>query len=228
MLWKTGGQWNALDYRWSSNGQSATLMLNGETNVNGTTYEIPSQSQCSACHGGRRDMLLGVDLIGLGASGGAGLRLSDLATQGRLTQAPPATTIAIPEDTTGIAAPALGYLHVNCGVTCHNANPTAWAQYTGLRMKLLAAQLYPDGGAGQVNQLDTYLTAVGVNASTDFPNGMTYMRIAPGNAAMSLIPNNDLARAPNINAPFNPMPPIVTHQPDTVGVGNVQAWINAL
>jgi hypothetical protein len=228
LLWKTASQWNALDYRWSSDGRSATRLVDGETNVNGTTYEIPPENQCVSCHGGRLDMLLGVDLIGLGAPGGAGLRLADLVTQGRLTQAPPATTITIPEDTTTIAAPALGYLHVNCGVTCHNSNPSAWAAFTGLRMKLLAGQLYPaDGGTGRVNQLDTYLTAVGVNATVDFPNGMTYMRIDPGNAALSLIPLNALARAPNQGA-FDPMPPIISHQADTAGMANVQAWINAL
>jgi hypothetical protein len=226
LLWKTASQWNALDYRWSSDGKSATLLLNGETNVNGTTYEIPSQSQCFSCHGGRLDMLLGVDLIGLGAPGGAGLRLSDLVTQGRLTQAPPATTITIPEDSTGIAAPALGYLHVNCGVTCHNSNPNAWAQFTGLFMKLRASQLYPDGGAGPVNQLDTYTTAVNQTAIYQ-PNGMAILRIAPGNAAQSLIPLNDLARSPTAGN-YEPMPPIISHQPDTAGVARVQAWINAL
>jgi hypothetical protein len=95
-------------------------------------------------------------------------------------------------------------------------------------MKLLSAQLYPpDGGAGAVNQLDTYVTSVGVNNTQTLDNGMTYMRINPGNAALSLIPLNDLARFPNTNG-FSPMPPIISHQPDTVGVAAEQAWINGL
>lgn len=230
LLWKTSADpytgWNVLDYRWSSDAHSATLLLDGETNVNGTTYEIPSQTQCFECHEGRKDMLLGFDLVGLGAAGGAGLRLSDLVSQGRLTHAPPATTIAIPEDTTGKAAAALGYLHVNCGVTCHNASSAAQAMNTGLYMKLLATQMYPDGGAGQVNQLDTYTKTVNVTA-IDMPNNVNWMRIAPGDAAHSLLPQMAMARDPNAGV-FSPMPPIVSHQPDPAGVGTVEAWINAL
>ncbi len=229
LLWKTSAAqygWNVLDYRWSSDAKSATLLLDGETNVNGTSYEIPSQTQCFECHEGRNDMLLGFDLVGLGAPGGAGLHLSDLVSQGRLTQSPPATTVTIPEDGTGKAAAALGYLHVNCGVTCHNANSAAQANFTGLFMKLLAAQMAPDGGTGPVNQLDTYTTTVNVTA-IDMPNNTNWKRIAPGDATHSLLPQMARARDPNAGV-FSPMPPIVSHQPDPTGIGTVEAWINAL
>jgi hypothetical protein len=37
----------------------------------------------------------------------------------------------------------------------------------------------------------------------------------------------DLARAPDAGG-FKPMPPIVSHIPDTTDVGLEQGWINAL
>jgi hypothetical protein len=226
LLWKTAAQWEVHVYRWSSDEQSATLFDSGQTNVDGTTYEIPSTTQCYTCHAGRPDMLVGFDLVGLGAPGAQGVTLADLVAQHRLTQAPPATSITIPEDATGKAALALGYLHANCGATCHNANISADAFVTQLYMKLLAAQIYPDAGAGKVNQLDTYTTAVN-KTGTLMPGGMPYMRIAPHDAAHSLVPLMALVRDPDAGD-FLPMPPLVSHQPDTAGVAAVQAWINAL
>jgi hypothetical protein len=231
LLWKFDAAlgWNVLDYFWSSDGKSATLNLGGETNVNGTTYEIPSQTECFTCHAGRKDMLLGFDLIGLGAPGGSGLRLSDLVTQNRLTNAPPATTIAIPEDATLKAAAALGYLHVNCGVTCHNTI-SPQANSTNVYLKLLASQLYPEGGVGHVNQLDTYTKTVNVLSTDMMPENKVWMIIKPGDSTNSLLPQMALARTPDDGGStiFQPMPPIISHQPDTTGVGTVEAWINAL
>jgi hypothetical protein len=227
LLWKTATQWNPLVYQWSSDGSQATLLDTGLKNVNGSGYDIPSRTECFTCHAGRTDMVLGFDLVGMGASGaqGNGVTLADLASHGRLTTAPPATTIALPEDATQKAAAALGYLHVNCGVSCHNTNASADAFVTHLSMKLLAAQLYPDGGAGQVTQQDTYTTAVNVTATVT-PNGTTYKRIVPGDATHSLLPIMALARDPD--AGFLAMPPIVSHQADVAGVARVQAWIDAL
>jgi hypothetical protein len=113
---------------------------------------------------------------------------------------------------------------MNCGVSCHN--PLGLAGSTGLYMKLLAGQMYPEGGVGRVKELDTYVLNVGVDAS-DQPNGKQYKRILAGNAAQSLLPLMALSRAPNAGA-FAPMPPIISHQPDMTGIGAVQAWINAL
>jgi hypothetical protein len=215
-----------LVYRWSADETSAVLFLDGAMNVGGTTYEIPATSECYQCHQGRQDFLLGVDLVGLGASGAVGVTLSSLADAGLLTTAPPANTIQIPEDSTGLAVDALGFLHVNCGVTCHNDDPNAGAVATMLRFKLLADQLYPEGGTGTVAAQDTYTTAVNVPAHLQ-PNGVQYMRIAPGDAGQSLVPLMALARDPDAGG-FDQMPPIVSHQPDPADIAKLQAWINAL
>jgi hypothetical protein len=226
LLWKKDSGWDVLVYRWSADETSAVVFLNGATNLEGTTYEIPSTSECYQCHQGRQDFLLGFDLVGVGASGAVGVTLASLVDAGLLTSAPPASTIHVPEDTTGLAANALGFLHMNCGVTCHNGDDNAAALATGLRFKLLADQMYPDGGAGTVASLDTYQTAVNVPAHLQ-PNGVQYMRIAPGDAGQSLVPLMALARDPDAGG-FEPMPPIVSHEPDPADIAKVQAWINAL
>jgi hypothetical protein len=226
LLWKQPTGFIFLVYRWSADGSSARRLETGETNVNGTTYEIPSTVACYRCHGGRPDSVLGFDLVGLGTSAAQGVTLGGLAAQGRFTQPLPLTNVVIPEDFTGKAAAALGWLHVNCGVTCHNANSGADAVASGLYMKLLAGEiLSPDAGPGQVGQLDTYATAVNVTAHL-VPNGTQYMRIAPGNSTQSLVPLFDLSR--DASTGFSPMPPIVSHVPDTAGVALVTAWIDAL
>jgi hypothetical protein len=225
LIWKTSDQWTYLDYRWSADGSSAQRLDDGETNVNGSTYEIPSTSVCYECHGGRTDDVLGFDLIGLGVSNAQGVTLATLTAQGRFTQAPPSSTVTIPEDSTGKAAAALGWLHVNCGSSCHNEQGKAAA--TDLYTKISETELYPpDGGAARVQDLEAYTTTVNVPAQI-MPDGGTYLRIAPGDPAHSLVPLMATARAPDAGG-FDPMPPLVSHIPDVAGVALVTSWIEAL
>ena len=222
LISKGDSGWNYVDYRWSADQSTATLFEDGETNVNGTTYEIPSTLVCAQCHGGRADAVLGIDLLGLGVPGAQGITLASLAAQGTFTTPPPATSVAVPEDATKKAAAALGWLHVNCGSSCHN--PLGRATATQLYMKLLAGELYPaDGGTARVDALDTYTSAVNVVGKV-MPGGATRMRIAPGDAAHSLVPLMALSR----DGGLLPMPPLVSHIPDTTGEAAVSAWINAL
>jgi hypothetical protein len=225
LIWKTSSSlWTYLDYLWSVDGSSARRLDDGQTNVNGTTYEIPSTSVCQQCHAGRADVVLGIDLLGTGVSGAQGVTLAGLAGSGKLSNPPAQTTIAIPEDSTQKAAAALGWLHVNCGSSCHNVRGGAAA--TQLYMKLLAGQLYPpDGGPGPVDALNTYTTAVNVTAKS-MPNGVSFKRIVPGDAAHSLVPLMALSR--DVDSGFQPMPPLVSHIPDAVGEAPLSAWINAL
>jgi hypothetical protein len=230
LIWKQPDMtWDYAVYRWSADGTSATQITDGEKNVNGTTYEIPSTSACTQCHGGRADVVLGFDLLGIGVPAAEGVTLASLADAGRFTTPPPATTVVIPEDSTQKAATALGWLHVNCGVSCHNGEPNAVAFETHLYTKLLAAQLYPNGtadaGRGTVADLDPYTSEVGVMASL-MPGGMQYLRIAPGDAAHSLTVLTSIARGGDGGVPQ--MPTLVSHIPDDAGVTELEAWINAL
>src|SRR5262249_14461960 len=159
-------------------------------------YEIPAVRDCTTCHRGRTDAVLGIDLVGAGLPTAQGVTLASLVNDGRLTQPPPSTSFTLPEDTTGKAAAAVGWLHINCGVSCHNGNPDAKASGTNLYHKILASQLFPTSGAPSVQALDAYTTAVNVAANMT-PNGQQYLRIAPGHSAQSLVPLMAGARAPN-------------------------------
>jgi hypothetical protein len=117
-------------------------------------------------------------------------------------------------------------LHMNCGVSCHNAG-SGKAGYTGLYLKLLTTELFPDAGTAKVTSLDTYRTSVNVTGHLAFGK---YMRIAPGKSADSLVTLMALARAPDAGA-FLPMPPLVSHRPDRdplTGMPAVEAWIDGL
>ena len=227
LIWKQpDSSWTYLVYRWSDDGLSTYNLADGETNVNGSTYEVPATWKCTKCHQGRKDVVLGLDLIGTGIQGATGVTLASLTLQGLLTQRPPVTNIVIPEDVTGKAAAALGWVHMNCGVTCHNPNLTALGGYSGMRLKLLASQLFPEAGTAKVAHQDIYAMCANV-PSRLLPNGHPYMRIAPGNSAQSLIPLVSLARDPEAGA-FAPMPPLVSHVPDVADVKLIQNWIDAL
>ena len=224
--WKTADQqWTFAVYRWSADGTTAPLLTTGEQNVNGTTYEIPTTDECRECHGGRLDSVLGFDLIGTGTAGAQGLTLATLAANNQLTAVPPA--IAIPDDTTGKAPPALGWLHANCGATCHNTNPNAKAS----RLRpLYEASCQPDSSSGwRCRKGDGTRHVPNVRRrplESHAAGPRLEARIAPGDSGASLLPLMDLAR--NSDAGFKAMPPLVSNQPDVADVALVQAWIDAL
>jgi hypothetical protein len=231
LLWKDSDtSWTYAVFRWSDDQLSTRRIIAGDKvdqPDGGPQYEVPNAGACQNCHAGRKDIVMGFDLIGLGTPGAAatgGLTLATLPAS-LLTHPPPSTTVEIPEDATQKARPALGLLHMNCGVSCHN--PNGKAGYTGLFMKLQSSQLYPEAGTASVAALDTYTTTVNVTGTLNF--GM-YKRIAPGNSAQSLVPLMALARDPDAGA-FLPMPPLLSHRADTnpaTGIPLVQAWIDAL
>jgi hypothetical protein len=229
LLWKTDAyDWAYLDYRWSADGSSAPRLDVGETNVNGTTYEIPATNRCNQCHNGSPDTVLGIGFVGVGVAGAQGVTLQSLETQNRLTVNPPVTTVTVPEDATGKAAAALGWLHVTCGISCHSGVYGAAAMGTEFYTKLVVSQLLaPDGGVGPVAGLDTYTSGVGVRAH-QMPNGLTEDRIDPGHADMSLVSALAGTRCNDAGIGCVQMPPLVSHVPDDAGLALVNAWINAL
>jgi hypothetical protein len=149
-----------------------------------------------------------------------GFTLAKAKQDGLLSTDVPAR--AIPEDATGKARPALAYMHMNCGVSCHGSQPHAPAIKSGLVLKLGVAELE----AGTVDTLATYRSSVGVaivgNAYFEYV-AKGYLRIKPGVSNESLVP----ALAALRDVPIQ-MPPIATHMADPRGRGQVEAWIDAL
>jgi hypothetical protein len=220
-------KWIMATYKWNDSETDAVRLDGGELLTIGTThvgdsrYEIPSAQQCETCHAGRIDRVLGFEAVNLGLAGAGGLTLEKLASEGALTTPPPATTLAIPDDGSGLAPQALGWLHVNCGVTCHNTSPGAACGFRGMNLRLGVAELGP---GASVHALAAYQTTV--NVASSLPAGGTYSRIAPGNPDASAIPT--LAGRRDMSNPGAQMPPGISHVVDGAGVATLRSWIQQM
>lgn len=221
VFWKEGDRhWLKGAYRWSADESAATLFAGGEVDVAGHKYYIPSAKECDQCHKGREERALGFELVSLALPQAQGMSLSVLMKEGLLSVAPPSATFAIGDDGTGRAAPALGWLHVNCGVSCHNGNSAAEGYSTGLRLRLPA-----DGIDGRSSaNFDAIETTVGVVAET--PEWRNRVRIVKGNPRSSLL--YMLASTRNPSDPKQQMPPIASRVADSEGVMALDAWIRAM
>ena len=220
LLWKQSvAAWYMTTYRWSSDESSAPELVSGDLNADGNGYEIPSQTECHTCHDGRQDVVLGFEAVALSSPGASGMTMSMLVANGLVTT-PPTAPITIPGSPT--AAAALGYLHMNCGTSCHNSGSGA-AHPTGFFMRLLVSQL----ATGQVTSTDTYLTGVHQTSHFVIPGdaGTTY-RLAPYSPQTSAVYYRMSRRDPSEDAGTQ-MPPIDSHKVDDAGSAAVVAWIDA-
>jgi hypothetical protein len=124
LLQKTGpgaGDWAAAAYAWRADQADADLSPYGALDVLGTAHDVPASGECSACHEGRVNRVLGFSAVQLSPrSYDAPQGLSDAASDALLTQA--LTTLDIPGTPT--ERDALGYLHANCS-HCHNQSDAA-------------------------------------------------------------------------------------------------------
>jgi hypothetical protein len=221
--------------------------------VLGQPYEVPATSLCASCHDGSADRLLGVEALSLGLPSAQGLTLEALTREGWLSAPPTASTMSLPEDDTGKAAAALGWLHVNCGVACHNENDAAAARFSGLFLKLAAADGFgtateadggaPDGGdagrdagadAGRdgglapssprVRATAAWRTAANVTPRMPDYAADGFLRLAPGNADKTLL--LALAALPRTSPVAMPLVGPSTH--DQAGLAALRAWLDAL
>jgi len=207
-------------YVWNDAETSATLVLDGATNVLGTGHDVPDQLGCKRCHGpapakgGLPSRFLGFSALQL-SHDGAGLTLAKLVAEGRLSQLP-AGNITVPGD--AVARAALGYLHSNCG-NCHNDSPD------GLLFPAFNARLRTTDV--DVDKTGVYVTMVNQKTDLFIGHGCTY-RIAGGNVADSCsilrMSERGTDAAPNLKQ----MPPLGTELVDATGLAAVSAWIATL
>jgi hypothetical protein len=220
MFWKVSPFfWARTAYRWNDTETEATRTGGEDVTVDGDAYHIPSTTECDQCHKGRLDRALGFEALLLGLPGATGMNLAKLDTAGRLTGGSVPTGLAIGDDGTGHASAALGFLHVNCGVSCHNGNPAAEAYSTGLRLRLRVAQA--DGRAP--TGFDTLTTTLGVDATTG--RWLGDKRIVEGSAADSLLYTLMSTRDPTNMK--DQMPPIASRIVPKDGAAFIKAWIDA-
>jgi hypothetical protein len=210
------GYWYRTTYRWNASESNAFELRAGEVDVPGTEhYEIPTASDCDRCHGGARNGILGFDAILLSDPRATGLNATELTARALLT--PPLPPIAVPG--TDAERDALTYLHVNCGVSCHNPTYPAEAWWTGFYLRLEPDQL------GSVQQTNTYLTGVGVDSYIAAPDNpyLALKLIAPGEPARSAVIVRDSARGSYLQ-----MPPLATHVVNDAGLALLERWIGGL
>jgi len=225
--WKRGDDdWVRGAYVWGDDG-SAVYTPTGATNVGGSSYEIPPIADCDTCHSGRIDRLLGVEAVSLAQPSASGVTLATLISGSLLTTAP-VGPLTIPDDGTGLAAPALAWMHANCGTSCHSASPGATAASTGLLLRLEIATTDAGASLGNVVNTNTYVTAVNITPQLSPYSGEGWHRITPndgfdGGIGTSLIPFMAASR----NVPNLQMPPIDTSTPDIADLTALKKWISS-
>lgn len=221
LLEKTPDGWLRTSYVWSEDEREAIQMDNavGVANLYGTGHTVPNRDQCGECHGGRKDEILGWDALMLG-SGASGLPREKLAELGLLEGELPALSIPGDEDEQA----ALGYLHANCGISCHNDNPLAKAKDTGLYLRLEAGEL------DSVQTTDAFTTSMNKRPAENAKyeglenqDPMHWYAIRPGDPERSLLVARQTIRGTEAQ-----MPRIGTNQVDDEGVAAVTRWIEAM
>lgn len=207
-------KWLWATYVWKD-GDTRTERSFGETlTLPDGPYSVPLDIECNDCHKGRKDKLLGFEAPLLGMPGAQGVTLATLAAEGRLSPPPARTSYQIPDDGTGVAAPALGWLHVNCGVSCHNENPNATGYPTGMFLRIDADAL---SGAPLSSWRAISTT---VNRASEVVNFFGQTRIVPGSPEQSL-----LVKLSGIRGTNQQMPPIATRVVDVAGLSALQEWV---
>lgn len=213
-------RWLKASYRWDADERTAERFVGGTIMVDGDPYYIPSAEECDQCHKGGGDRALSFEAVLLGLPGAEGVTLEVLRQEGLLSnERGLPETMAIGEDSTGHAAEALGWLHSNCGISCHNGDQSSEAFRTGLRMAIEATQA--DGR--DPSELPAVMTLL-EPATSDRWNGDP--RLVPGDPESSLVFQLMSRRTPQ--NPALSMPPIATSTIDGDGVAKVRRWIEAL
>jgi hypothetical protein len=212
--------WVYATYAWTPDATAAPINYGGPVPVgtDGGTWNIPTNEDCNECHSGRLDRILGFEEVGLGLPTAQGLTLAQLASQGLLTPAPANVSLSIGDDGTGLNGLSMGWLHVNCGVTCHNANPGAAGQGAGMHLRLDPTQLNgsaPDPAAWDI--LDTTINVPCISGSL-----AGEPRIVPGDPTDSVI-----YQLVNERGTLQ-MPPIASAFVDVPDVAILRSWITAM
>jgi hypothetical protein len=224
LLRKSADGWIYTSYVWSAD-EGSTLQTNdGVANLHATGHTVPTRDQCRDCHVGRGDFVLGWDFVLLG-EGASGLTLSELARRKLLALAGnPVTPVALKIPGDDVERAALGYLHANCGVSCHNETREARGKPSGLFLRLEASDLTSvhttDAVKSGINRVPSPNAEVG---GLPAPQGGPYYDFRPLDPARSL----SLVRM-DMRGTASQMPRIGTNRIDAAGVSVIKGWIQQM
>jgi hypothetical protein len=224
------GDWSYTTYLWDDAGKRATRFDQGkELTVDGKAYALPSHSQCNECHVGRRERVLGFDAVSLGLTSmgqdgqssqdsQSGMTLDQLVSEDRLKNFDGSTQYQLGPEPESAEARALGWMHNNCGVSCHNTNPNSKAYSSGLRLNLDPTQL--DGR--ETDDFISIQTTIGQEVFALQWQGQK--RIEPGKPEESLLYKLITSRGD----PKQQMPPLGTNYTDDENIQFVKDWITGM
>ena len=230
---KTGkATWIFATYVWDDQQREATLApaaagLRDHVEIApGVRHNIPSVSDCKACHeGAERDAVLGFGALQLSPDRDplaphaepqpeGAIDLEDLLKENLLRNAPPSwrTNPPIIAAANPRARAVLGYLHANCS-HCHNDRDPVSSVGLSLRASFGAAS-----GADQ----PTLRTAVGVSSKFQM-RGISpdhCLRLAPGDIDHSVV----LVRMRSRDG-LSQMPPLGSKLVDTAALELISDWV---
>jgi hypothetical protein len=214
------GRWTFATYVWSPEQDSARRVTAGIRPFPGTQdYEVPAERTCNRCHGNKPDRVLGFEAVLLAAPEATGLTYDRLVAEGRISRGgstiPTTSSLQIPGDT--LTREAIGRLHANCGIACHNASGPA-----PFSMRIESV----DGATPTaVEGTSVFQEAIG-QPSFFTPDGAsgTFYRIQPTDEGRSTI----FYRMSQRGSGGEQMPPVATHLPDPESLQAMRAWIRSM
>lgn len=201
---------------WSDDQTDAVFALGGQKDIAGTMHDAPAQKDCDVCHRGEPGRVLGFSAIQLSATTTAPT-VSSLNAAGLISHRAPEGGYPVPGAAADEQAPALGYLHANCG-HCHNSNGSAWHD-TQMALRLRVGQGEANGQAitGEVCN-----SIIGGKVQY-WRGGAITMRVAPGQPDASA-----LVVRMQVRGTDDQMPPLASEVVDQTGLGLLRRWIATL
>jgi hypothetical protein len=231
-LEKTGRDtWLYATYVWSEDQREATLApVTGQKGAleiaPGVRHDIPSVSDCKACHEGKgRDVVLGFGALQLSADRdplaphaepppAGSLQLAELLRENRLAHAPPSWKDTPPVVTAGTprGRAVLGYLHGNCSF-CHNDRDPVSSVGLSLRAALTATSADEQPAMRSAVNTPSKFQIRGVEPGLS-------QRLAAGDVERSAVLVRMRARDG-----MSQMPPLGSKRVDAAALELISAWV---
>ncbi len=232
LIWKRGeGDWQMGTYVWSSDQQSATLASAADpppVPFPGTdTYEVPVV-RCHTCHDLRGDKVLGFEGLLLAApeadqNGITWQKLLDEKLVTPAAAAPANDKMQFLSNASDVERKAAGYLHVNCGVTCHHGHSKEVTPFY-MRLEWNPLEHFPQ----KIDETLVFMTAI--NVQSDFvPRGQSgvFYAIRPGDVSRSTVPYRINVRN-GLRGGGEQMPQVDSHRVDEQGVMLIRQWVESM
>jgi hypothetical protein len=216
---KNEDAWAKASYQWDDAQKDGTRNDRGaDLMVDGSKYRLPNLDECDSCHGGRPDKVMGFEqiMLGMPSDQPQEITLADLVDKKTLKGFDGPTTYKIGQDDT--TQQALSWLHINCGVSCHNDNPNADGN-TSNDMRLILDPSLLDGR--EASQFRSLTTTIGRDATA--LQWVGNKRIVAGDPTSSLLYTLITQREDK-----QQMPPIASYQVDNPDTAIIKDWITAL